>query len=538
MNSHTPKPDNILDFFSRGRTPRRVQIDALEFICKTFRDKQFAVLEGPTGCGKSEIGMAMARSYGDAFITSPLKILVDQYECDFRELKAVKGKTNYRCSAFPFPADVPLEERTCMTASDLEDELHAKVCRDYAPIRNTYWRGPLSVTTLAFAFWAHMPPRLLGGLEDRSILVIDECHGLEDALCEFGKDRITFRHVQKVGMSMSSTAYANLAKADHATAERFATEFMGHAFEASKNNRISAKEQRRFLWKARSLATTLEIGDWLHYPETDKETGREKGLVLKPLCAHIPAAKLFAKADKILFMSATVGKAEQFLAGLGVAASHAAWHYAPSEFPLANRPVRFFPVAYMTANNEDTALPRIIEGCRQVLDQCPDQKGLILCPSYTLQRKLAAQLGPRILAHTAEDKEEVIARHKASPAPTVLLGVFLHEGLDLPGDQAHFLILPKVLYPYLGDPYIKERTNRDKYWYYRQTIVAMVQAAGRVVRTPTDWAEIIILDSCFGLLLEHPDMFPRWFLEAVSVHGKKPSQKVTAAPAAEKEGNK
>ena len=534
MNSHTPKPDNILDFFTRGRNPRKVQVDALEFICETFRDKQFAVLEGPTGCAKSEIGMAMARAHGNAFITSPLKILVDQYERDFPELKAVKGKTNYRCSAFPFPAYIPLEDRTCATASDLDDELHARICRDYIPIRNTYWRGPLSVTTLAFSFWALMPFQLSRGLEDRSLLIIDECHGLENALCDFGKVQITARQVQKLGMSVAS--YNSIASADHATAERFATEFKERAIAASKDNNFSKKEQRTFLSKARSLAMTLEIGDWLHYRKTDEETGREQALILKPMCAHVPAAQLFAKADKILFMSATVGKAEQFLAELGVPESHAAWHYAPSEFPLANRKIHFFPFAYLSANNEDTALPRIIDGCRQVLDQRPDKKGLILCSSYPLQGKLAAQLGPRILTHTAENKEEVIARHKAGPAPTVLLGVFLHEGLDLPDDQARFLILPKVLYPYLGDPYIKERMNRDKRWYYRQTIVAMVQAAGRVVRTPTDWAEIVILDSCFGLLLEHPEMFPGWFLEAVIVNGKKRPQKVTALPAAEKEG--
>jgi len=514
-----------------------VQVDALEFIGETFRDKRFAVLDGPTGCGKSEIGMAIARSYGDAFITSPLKILVDQYERDFPELKAVKGKANYRCSAFHFPAYVPPEDRTCVMATDLDDEMHAKVCRDYVPIRNTYWRGPLSATTLAFAFWAHMPPRLSGGLEERRILVIDESHNLEDKLCDFGKDPITFRHVQKVGMSMSNTAYSNLATADHATADRFATEFMGYALRASENNSLSGNERRRFLWKARSLAMTLKIGDWLHYRETDKETGREKALVLKPLCAHIPAAKLFAKADKILFMSATVGKAEQFLAALGIQENDAAWHYAPSEFPVAHRPVQFFPVAYLTANNEVTALPRIIDGCRQVLDQRPEQKGLILVPSYPLQLKLAAQLGPRILTHTAENKDEVIKKQCQSNAPTVLLGVFLHEGLDLKDDLARFLILPKVLYPYLGDPYVKERTNRNQDWYYRQTILAMVQAAGRVVRTPTDWAEIVVLDSCFESLLKRADMFPRWFMEAVFVKGKKPPQRVTAALAAEKEGS-
>jgi hypothetical protein len=56
--------------------------------------------------------------------------------------------------------------------------------------------------------------------------------------------------------------------------------------------------------------------------------------------------------------------------------------------------------------------------------------------------------------------------------------------------------------------------------------LAMVQAAGRVVRTPDDWAEIAILDSGFASLLRRPELFPKWFLEAVEVNGRKPPQRV------------
>jgi ATP-dependent DNA helicase DinG len=262
-------------------------------------------------------------------------------------------------------------------------------------------------------------------------------------------------------------------------------------------------------------------------------------LVLLDVMMPRAAGRLFERADKLLFMSATVGKVQQFLAGLNLRESEAAWHCANSEFPVNNRRVQFFTVGSMSRQNQAQGLPVIIKACQGILAQRPNVKGAILVNSYPLASKLAAQLGPRILTHMGpDDKDEILARHCQFPKPTVLIGVATFEALDLKDDLARFLILPKIPYPYLGDPYIAERKNRDPHWHLRQTTLAVVQACGRVVRTPTDWAEIAILDSGFASLLRRPDLFPKWFLEAVEVNGKKPPQRVTpAAPSVEIEGN-
>src|SRR5207237_6927893 len=123
--------------------------------------------------------------------------------------------------------------------------------------------------------------------------------------------------------------------------------------------------------------------DWIHWRECDDATGRE-AIVLKPMRAHIPAARLFSKADKLLFMSATVGKVVQFLAGLGLSESEAAWHQADSEFPVEKRFVQIVPGVYVSKANMHTALPKLVSGCKQVMEQCQNDKGLILCPSDTL----------------------------------------------------------------------------------------------------------------------------------------------------------
>jgi Rad3-related DNA helicase len=150
---------------------------------------------------------------------------------------------------------------------------------------------------------------------------------------------------------------------------------------------------------------------------------------------------------------------------------------------------------------------------------------LILCASYQLQQDLARGLqrfANRLILHTPANREDAIKRHCECPEPTVLLGVSMAEGLDLKDDLARFLIIPKVPYPSLSDPYIKVRLDRDERWYARRTALAIVQGAGRVVRSDDDFADTYIFDSCFqSFLQKHEDLFPPWFLDAIEVKGKK-----------------
>jgi Rad3-related DNA helicase len=523
------KTGHMLDSFTRDRTPRKVQIDTLERIHQALvvEDKRVFVFDGPTGCGKSEIGMAVGRHYGDAFITSPLNFLVDQYEKDFPELSAIKGKSNYLCSAYRFPDHVPEAERTCETATDLNEERHRDICRDYIPIRNTFWREPLSVTTLAFKFYARMPEQLNGGVDPRSILIIDECHGLEGALLNFGEVEITDGRVRKVGMQESSLTRIG---SDHDAAQRYLEELVQRLSTALGQERFEGKEKRGFENLASSLSLTLETGDWIHWQSESEYTGKPT-LIVKPLKAAVPAKRLFACADKLLFMSATVGKFSQFLSNLNIKESEASWYEADSDFPPENRRVRYIPVGNMGWKTKEASLPLMIERCRAAIDRRPNAKGVILVNSYPLSKKLAPHLGPRILTHSKDDKDAVLARHCASVEPTVLLGVAMFEGLDLKDDLARFLILPKVPYLPMDNPYIKERMRRDPEWYAQQAVLLMVQGAGRVVRSNVDWAEIFIIDTGFDKLLrEHEDMFPRWFLAALEVDGKKWPQSVPATP--------
>jgi len=504
MTDHFPLPE-----------PRHTQRGALERIHQAMvvEDKRVFVLDAPTGVGKSAIGVAVASYFETAFITSHQNALVDQYEADFHKLHAVKGKANYRCRNFPFAlypkrgfmaGDVGPD---CQAAEDLDEDRHKEVCADYIPARNSFWRGPLSATNVDFLFWAPCPESLGDGISHRRVLVVDECHGLEKKLIELGTLKVTQAHCAEVGFDFRQFPCAPNKQGKVETALReFQDRMTKMPFDSKKKARVR-------LNRSTAIDVALDSGDWFYWTTENGE------FVVCPMKAHVAAAKLFAKADKLLFMSATMGDAGQFLRGLGITETDATSLAVDSPFPPENRMLSFHPAVYMTHKTYAQALPKMQKVCRQVIRHYPKEKGLVLCQGYPMQLDLArgfAEFGARILVHTKHNREEVIARHCESAEPTVLLGVAMFEGLDLKDERARFLIFPKVPYPNLGDPYVAERKRRDEQWYARQVALAIVQGAGRVVRSETDHAEIYMLDSCFlRFINQYEALFPPWFLDAI-----------------------
>jgi ATP-dependent DNA helicase DinG len=59
---------------------------------------KYIILEGPTGFGKSPVGIAVARTLGTSYICTSTKDLQTQYAKDFPFLKVVKGKNNFTCN--------------------------------------------------------------------------------------------------------------------------------------------------------------------------------------------------------------------------------------------------------------------------------------------------------------------------------------------------------------------------------------------------------------------------------------------------------
>ena len=90
---------------------------------------------------------------------------------------------------------------------------------------------------------------------------------------------------------------------------------------------------------------------------------------------------------------------------------------------------------------------------------------------------------------------------RRSPPLSVLVTPAAQRGFDFAGDDCRFLIILKVPFGDSRDPVTKARSAADAEYPLHGVAQTLVQAAGRVIRSPTDWAEIFLIDDQFVWLL-------------------------------------
>jgi Rad3-related DNA helicase len=193
-----------------------------------------------------------------------------------------------------------------------------------------------------------------------------------------------------------------------------------------------------------------------------------------------------------------------------------------SPFQPSNRPVYVLSIGSMGRKSLDETMPRMLRVTEGILRLHPKEKGIIHCHSYALGKSLCAYLqhsphAERVLfAKQAKDRVHCLRTHTTSTEPTVMLSPSIAEGFSFDDNLARFQIVAKMPYPYLGDQQISARKDLDPEWYVMQTIMIIIQACGRIVRSETDFGTTYILDSDFERIYnEYTEFFPLWFQEAL-----------------------
>jgi Rad3-related DNA helicase len=485
-------------FFPPTLAAREGQLEALANIQRAFNEgKHFFVLDGPTGFGKPAVAKAALNLCGSGFITSPLNTLVNQYSRDEHLGRTeVRGQSTYSCRAF--------NGINCEKASDLFKGHNAK-CQDYMPARDSFWTARHSVTNVHFLYYA---PRIEGAVYPRKVLVIDEAHNLEEILIRMGRREITPKHVREIrarqfDFPASDRELLNRNKV--AEWLRYFESAISHALRDFSDG----KEKRDYESLRQAINFTLDCGDWI----TWKEKGR---LVITPMSGTRAAKNLFRCAERVLFMSATMGDVELFLKNLGVSEEDVGIYRAPCSFSVENRKIIYRNLGSMSKKSGRPGLPRMLSECSRILREYSEERGIIHCHSRELQQVVAQHLRlefeTRILTHqSGSDRDAGVARLRSS-RNGVLCAVSMTEGLDLPDDEARFCIFAKIPWSDSTDPYIAERQKRSQAWYENATALSVVQGSGRVVRSSTDHAETFIFDSSFQMLLPR---FPKWWKDAL-----------------------
>ena len=116
----------------------------------------------------------------------------------------------------------------------------------------------------------------------------------------------------------------------------------------------------------------------------------------------------------------------------------------------------------MSYSQIEQSLPRLKAAIEAILEEHKGQKGVVHCHTYRIANYLKKNIkSKRLLIHRSDNRDQILEKHIRAKNDTVLLSPSMTEGIDLKGDLSRFQVICKVPYPYLGDPIVKKRMNKN-----------------------------------------------------------------------------
>lgn len=529
-----------MDYWAFGdkMPPRKSQQIALEWLEK--QTAKYLIIEAPVGVGKSAIGITysqfvgkrMQKYRGDAFILTPQRILQEQYEQSFRNnekisLASLYGKTNYPCAS---------KNTTCEVGSVVKPKCtscpHALAKTAAKNSANTILNYKLALTSFAYT----------EVFDPREVMILDECHTLEDHLVSFDALQISEWKCQKYNVPYKKQTDINEAlqwlKDEYLPKIKDVLEDMqeecDHLYEKA-GSELSRKEIK----KLKDFDTLAD-----HVDEATMMSARTSDYVnanfvlvwdstqfhFKRLTGEYSFHRILKpKAKRFLFMSSTILDKNGFCQDLGIPPEDTAFLTLDSEFPEENRPVYYMPQMKMNYSWNDLSNKRnrdeMINTIKSLCDIHKGESGIIHAANFSVAKWLVEELEgdvpQRVFHHnpdSGDDRNSIIYAFTSSPKPGILISPSSTEGLDLQGDLGRFAIFAKVPFGFLGDQWIKRRMEMSGEWYARRALIDIIQGGGRVVRSETDHGAVYILDQSFSVLYKRSyGMIPDWWKRAYHI---------------------
>lgn len=512
--------ENLLGYLP-FETIRSTQQYALDEIKKALLDDKIKhiIVEAPTGSGKSGLALCAALASKNAYICTANKNLQDQYLRDFKEdLVDLRGRVNYRCFKYEEETGQKYPKLNCASSPCKQDRktLCSRSCEYHHKLKIAKESAINSLNIaayLAFTNFAAFPKRKLG--------IFDEGHSLSHWLTNFIEILFSADQFARYGLK-------NIEIPDFEEIHYYA-KFLESILELLKENRAEfaktdkydAEDYQRFLTKIGNFLSQIRDGDLDNFVLSKEKdfSGKVKSIAFRPVAVDKYAQEyLFQYVDKALILSATILDFNTYATGLGMKPENTRCIRVPSTFPKENRPIyTHLASASLSQKNLQQELPDLCRKVQTILQHYPDQKGIIHGTSYAICKKIRDAIpDSRILfPESSFQQKEILERHNKS-TNTVLLSPSMTEGVDLKDDASRFQIIVKCPFPYLGDPVVKKRMELYPNYYGLQTVLTLVQAYGRSVRSEEDWAHTYILDrQVLRVVREQQQWLPQWFIEAI-----------------------
>ena len=378
----------------------------------------------------------------------------------------------------------------------------------------------------------------------RDILTIDEAHSLPNKLVDFftitvsertlpGFPRdLLLKKIEEIKRNLKSgenfsvkvsnefgvmlTEYMNLQDHEMAYLKDLAENSSDDAIEVEyQGNQIpledAIRKHKKFLYKLKFVRSSVDSKVEFVYHSDDT------GIYLKPYSAKAYMETLWGMFDHILLSSATFFDVETYLADLGL--EKYSWKLidVPSSFDSVNGPIMTASNLYLNRKNFDVTTPQVIKKVDEIIEQHPNERGLVHCFSGTYRSAIMkeSQQKERLITHDSFNRTEILKNFTSTTEGNkVLVSVNMGEGVDLKDDLARFQIIVKAPFLPIGDPWIALHKERSERWYKAQTIIELMQMAGRVVRSKEDYGVTYIIDrNAWNLLEQNRNLLPSWFVQ-------------------------
>ena len=557
-------------------TVREKQKKVLEMMDSAIKSGyRLIFLEAPTGFGKTPVAITLARYLGSSHICTATKDLQSQYRRDFPYVVDVRGRSNFPCIV---KEDMGLEE-SCNYGPCIKDEsydcsyktrltdykvydqgtVHELVKLDpYAERRYAdKMRSKIKLVELDWRPCHYYHQKWIGGqathtvynyrfflsdifyagaTQKRKLLVLDEAHQLENEVGDFRSFTIRKNMLPFLKMHMPN---GNID--DIETWFGFCLKLRERLFEfAEKAQGIIERSNQKVAlepYTEKNLIDALELDknltaviedikgskdNWIVSGIQRDSTNQPVKVTLMPLDVSGYFDTILDKGSVSLFMSATILSKDHLCKTTGLDPEKVKFiRVEDSDFPVKNRPIHLMNVAWLSAKTINMSMPKIAQAVDNIMSIHSKEKGIIHTTSYSqlqfIRDNISKENANRLIETSSSlDRSKVLQKHYESEKQTVLISPSLHLGVDLKDDLSRFQVIVKVPFPDLTDKKIAAKKERDPMWYTWNTVLRLVQAYGRSVRSSDDYATTYILDGNASYLLRNAkDLMPRWFTEAI-----------------------